>query len=1076
MSSIFQDIKKKYAPKALGALGWVGDQLSRGNYASANIAKTLTDKKRDSFGDVMKAGYRGLALKDKTTYSDVLDQAGVKNKYVKAIGGFAGDVLLDPTTYLTLGAGAGAKIATKAGTKTLTKAGTKEFSKLSGNLGREFAEKSLSNIIEKSPQMANKLVDKGGLKFAGKTIPLTDKVVNPVSNSIRNVTGKVGRDASISSNPLFKRQQQGFRDTLDAGISRYTTGYQKAFRGIDKAGREAITRAIDEGKVNLLPRSLKGAAKFAQKELDDILKQEKGRGLIKNGLENYVTHVYENPEDVKKFLNYVNTTRPGTRFAKERAIPTLAEAEALGLKPKLDIEEVLRQRRSSSLRATGKSDLLTEVGNTQGVSTVKDVSKPITENIDANKLRQTDIFGSTAPKLPESQIVKESTRVPAGYARIEGVKELADKAIPTEVAEYIAKLDKQVINSESINGFLKYYDKALNFWKGSVTTLFPSFHVRNAASNVLQNYLDVGMTQSLNPKFHSTAVKVMGGKNANEIVKIGGNKYKISELRKLMQDSGVLQGIGAMDVKGSSSKFNLGRRTGRFIENEARGVNFLANLERIGDPVTAAERTKKFLFDYDNLSDAEKNIMKRVFPFYTWTSKNIALQAEQMIKNPGKFANQFKAQRNATQPVSEQEMALMPDYMKNRFVVKTGEDKTGNPQYIYSFGSPLEGAVQSVAEPLKTATSMLSPAAKAPIELATGQDFFYGKPIKELTNAKDISYLPNPVKKLAGYNEREATNRKGETYKTSTANPYLLYALRQLPSSRVTNTAGKIFDPNKQAGQKALDTLTGVKTASVDQEQQAYFKGKDVKKDIANELVQKGLIKEGGYGKYYIPENVKMSQEEKNQAITIKTLLNNTDEKTALSMATGINVNNPSVASVGDKIDLEVAKENLPKEKGSYQEVGDKIIYYDTKTKEVKDEYIVDFEKKVADASYAYQKDVLKRSDNYKAYRQLLNDRYNKNVEEINTLDPFVDADRITKLRNENGDIENEIEKYDEYGGFKKPLKAKAMKTPSVASSQPKISLTKPQLKALRVQTSSSNFKRPTSSRKASNIRLKKGV
>src|SRR3989338_2587733 len=48
------------------------------------------------------------------------DALGIKSK----VGGFIADVLLDPTTYLTFGYGAGAKLATQAGPVGLSKTGT----------------------------------------------------------------------------------------------------------------------------------------------------------------------------------------------------------------------------------------------------------------------------------------------------------------------------------------------------------------------------------------------------------------------------------------------------------------------------------------------------------------------------------------------------------------------------------------------------------------------------------------------------------------------------------------------------------------------------------------------------------------------------------------------------------------------------------------------------------------------------------------------------------------------------------------------------------------------------------------
>lgn len=88
------------------------DVLSRGMYASANLAdfEVNVAKHGDSMSnwDVLKGGAgaigQGLAGQKKTTYADVLDHAGVKNGVAKGVLGFAGDVLLDPTTYIGVGA------------------------------------------------------------------------------------------------------------------------------------------------------------------------------------------------------------------------------------------------------------------------------------------------------------------------------------------------------------------------------------------------------------------------------------------------------------------------------------------------------------------------------------------------------------------------------------------------------------------------------------------------------------------------------------------------------------------------------------------------------------------------------------------------------------------------------------------------------------------------------------------------------------------------------------------------------------------------------------------------------------
>ena len=100
--------------------GRILDVLSRANYASANTMRSLAKDERDAkakgndvgiFGrgvdynwtDALKAGWRGLEGKDKTTYADVLKDQGVGGKTAGVLG-FVGDVALDPTTYICAGA------------------------------------------------------------------------------------------------------------------------------------------------------------------------------------------------------------------------------------------------------------------------------------------------------------------------------------------------------------------------------------------------------------------------------------------------------------------------------------------------------------------------------------------------------------------------------------------------------------------------------------------------------------------------------------------------------------------------------------------------------------------------------------------------------------------------------------------------------------------------------------------------------------------------------------------------------------------------------------------------------------
>jgi hypothetical protein len=98
----------------------------------------------------LKAASRGIQNKDKTTFSDVLKTAGVKNKTIRSVGGFVADVGLDPTTYATFGTGT---IARKAAVKASENATKKALSKgLTQDQAQRFGERAARQAAKTAPK------------------------------------------------------------------------------------------------------------------------------------------------------------------------------------------------------------------------------------------------------------------------------------------------------------------------------------------------------------------------------------------------------------------------------------------------------------------------------------------------------------------------------------------------------------------------------------------------------------------------------------------------------------------------------------------------------------------------------------------------------------------------------------------------------------------------------------------------------------------------------------------------------------------------------------------------------------
>src|SRR5271166_386948 len=81
-----------------------------------------------------------------------------------------------------------------------------------------------------------------------------------------------------------------------------------------------------------------------------------------------------------------------------------------------------------------------------------------------------------------------------------------------------------------------------------------------------------------------------------------------------------------------------GRRLGYKIESLLRGGQYLGLTRQRLSPQAIADEIWKSHFAYNRLSDFEKNVMRRVVPFYTFTSRNIPLQLVPRLAKKGELA------------------------------------------------------------------------------------------------------------------------------------------------------------------------------------------------------------------------------------------------------------------------------------------------------------------------------------------------------------------------------------------------------------------------------------------------------
>ena len=814
---------------------------------------------------------------------------GIKSK----VGGFIADILLDPTTYITFGYGAGAKLATKAGTVVLSKTGTSLLKKSILEVGEEAARKALAEkVLEKGGE---KLLAKGGLKFAGTQVlprsavtapfkaadwiaektPVLGKVYESAKDlagkafvpfkSIKELPGRIGEDYVDKFSQFTKATRSEVGKAADEAIELGKTATKEL-------GKDAGTRVgrMIEGMTEIPAKAATGVEKTAtagNKIIDDIIGHiqgehkrfatlEKERGLLDNELPDYLRH-YLTPEG-REFLQknsdvaqeLLQKTRVSTPFAKERTLDdTIVNINSYFRKThgvklfEQDAFKAFGARKAEHIKAVNTYDFLTDVGKQFG--------------------KQAEMVTKEYKHPISGQMVKKETAKPIfdnGMRYIEStVPQLKGVLLPEQIVKHVEETYKVLTSDEATKGFLKIYDKALGFWKGSVTGWFPAFHVRNSIGGVFNNFI-AGVK---NPARYLQGDQIARGAKGS-ITTTLGTKYTYQQIKETAEKLGVVGQPGYLDVmrevekdigKGAVGKLmDLPKNAMEITENRLRLPLFVDRLIKGDAPEQAAKEVFKFHFDYapEGLAPFEQNIMKRLLPFYRWTRGNIPLQLEQMVKQPGKYAalGKFVDNLQVDKEKAKEEFQYLPPYMREGLPVRLGE-KNGFSQYLYGLGLPVEDINRLYkGSPRRTLASMvgeLSPILKYPIEAATGQNLFTGEPIKE---GSRVYPFVNAVPGLRDWLEvSEHKNKNGDV--SYRANAYKLHFLNTA-LGRFYTTAGKLSDDNTSGVVKFLYGLVGAKAKSVDMEKEKFWRDRDIQDRLEEELEGRGLINR--FDSVYVPK------------------------------------------------------------------------------------------------------------------------------------------------------------------------------------------------------------------------------
>ena len=242
-----------------------------------------------------------------------------------------------------------------------------------------------------------------------------------------------------------------------------------------------------------------------------------------------------------------------------------------------------------------------------------------------------------------------------------------------------------------------------------------------------------------------------------------------------------------------------GRALGNTVEDWLRGTHFLT--KRLGGATTADAKLAvlKYQLDYSAMSEFERNVMKRLFPFYAFSRRNLPPLLEDLATKPAKLA---ASARVATG--SREEGEFVPPWIAEGSSVRIPGGDAGKDRFISSFGLPFEdegikalGALAQgdIRRVFQQGFGMAQPLFKLPAEVATGTQMYSGRPLSSLQ--------PYEFTTLGGAVPDDYARVMSQT-------------LSNTPFSRAASTLNRFTDSRENVGTDILSLLIGSRVTDVD--------------------------------------------------------------------------------------------------------------------------------------------------------------------------------------------------------------------------------------------------------------------
>lgn len=350
--------------------------------------------------------------------------------------------------------------------------------------------------------------------------------------------------------------------------------------------------------------------------------------------------------------------------------------------------------------------------------------------------------------------------------RLTRTVESSNMAFPTEVADLLDSHYEKLVTPVWAQAMLRGWDKVQGAWKAWTLPIWPAYHTRNLLSDMwMMTVPQGGMPLWRYPARVTQAIRAMKG--SNSAIRLGNHNYTFDGIRRLGESLGVVDyGVqrelddmvrrplsvprDPLEWLSQNQFIQKAMTVGQARENSGRLAYFIERLARGDAPHVAALETKKRLFDYSELTDFERQVLRRVIPFYSWARHNIPFQLGHVFARPGYGATLEKLRdeigvATGTESLS-QGVEPLPKFLERGVPIPFGQESGGLPQFFRTQNIiPLADVSQLTGSARELAGNYLSPLLTAPTEVAFNVDIFRSQQLERFPGERrNILGVPVP--------------------------------------------------------------------------------------------------------------------------------------------------------------------------------------------------------------------------------------------------------------------------------------------------------------------------------------------